>query len=349
MRIAQIAPLYESVPPKFYGGTERIVHYLTEELVSLGHDVTLFASGDSKTSAHLIPGSANALRLDKSTKDPIAHHVLLAEKVFQAAPEFDIIHSHIDYFCFPHARHSATPLVATMHGRMDLPDYVPLYQEFHEAAVVSISRAQRTPLPWLNWIGNVYHGLPAGRFRYHGAQGKYLAFLGRVSREKRVDVAIEIAKRSGMQIKIAAKVDKQDMDFFTEAVKPLLDHPLVEFIGEIGDDEKSEFLGNAAALLFPIEWPEPFGIVMTEAMACGTPVIAFPHGSVPEIMEHGVTGFIVSGIEEAVQAVKKIPEISRGKCREVFDQRFTARRMAEDYVQVYRKVLSFEEDALKAS
>ncbi len=339
MRIAQVSPLFESVPPKYYGGTERVVSYLTEELVRRGHDVTLFASGDSVTKARLIAPCRRSLRLDKHCVDQLAHHILMLEQVFKDTSRFDIIHFHIDYLHFPLSRRSATPHVTTLHGRLDIPDLVPLYQEFREVPVVSISNAQREPLPWLNWQGTVYHGLPEDLYTFREEPGKYLAFLGRISPEKRVDRAIEIAKRVGMEIKIAAKVDAVDREYFEDVIEPLLKDPLAEYVGEIGEGEKNEFLGNAYALLFPIDWPEPFGLVMIEAMACGTPVIAYRKGSVPEVMEEGTTGFIVHGLEDAVKAVERVPLLSRKRCREVFEERFTASRMAEDYLAVYKRLL----------
>jgi len=348
MRIAQIAPLFESVPPKYYGGTERIVSYLTEELVRQGHDVTIFASGDSVTKARLLAPCRRSLRLDQNCVDQMAHHILMLEEVFKRADEFDVLHFHIDYLHFPLSRRSGAAQVTTLHGRLDIPDIVPLYKEFAEMPVVSISNAQREPLPWANWQATVYHGIPDDLYRFRPEPGKYLAFLGRISPEKRVDRAIEVAKRVGIPIKIAAKVDKVDADYFEGVVEPLLRHPLVEFVGEIGDGEKDEFLGNAYALLFPIDWPEPFGLVMIEAMACGTPVIAYRKGSVPEVMEEGATGFIVKELEDAVEAVKRIPELSRERCREVFECRFTASRMASDYVRVYEKVAARQAAAIGA-
>ncbi len=338
MRIAQVAPLFESVPPKLYGGTERVVSYLTEELVRQGHDVTLFASGDSITKAELVACSPRALRLDEECVDPLAHHMVMLDKVFKVAHCFDIIHFHIDYLHFPLSRRSGAPNVTTLHGRLDLPDLVPLYQEFPQARVVSISDSQREPLPDANWQGTVYHGLPEDLYKFREEEGSYLAFLGRVSREKRVDRAIEIAKKTGMTLKIAAKVDKADEAYFKEEIEPLLNDPLIELIGEIGEEDKDEFLGNAYALLFPIDWPEPFGLVMTEAMACGTPVIAFPGGSVPEVIEDGVNGFICESVEEAVAAVERIPTLSRRKCRDVFEERFSATRMAKDYLAIYERI-----------
>lgn len=339
MRIAQVAPLYERVPPLYYGGTERVVSYLTEALVAQGHEVTLFASGDSITKARLVSGAPRALRLDENCIDQLAHHFVLMEKVFKQAHDFDIIHFHIDYLHFPLSRRIAVPTVTTLHGRLDIPDLVPLYQEFPEMPVVSISNSQREPLPWLNWQGTVYHGLPKDLLDFHPEPGQYLAFLGRISPEKRVDRAIKIAKQAGLPLKVAAKVDDADREYYEREIEHLLDDSRVEFIGEIGEEEKNEFLGNALALLFPIDWAEPFGLVMIEAMACGTPVIAFNQGSVPEIMEDGVTGFLCQNIEEAVAAVKRLPEISRQRCREVFEERFSADRMAQDYVKIYRQLL----------
>jgi len=339
MRIAQVAPLYESVPPKYYGGTERIVSYLTEELVRQGHDVTLFASGDSVTRARLIAVRRHSLRRDKHCIDQMAHHIRLVEQVFQRAGEFDVVHFHIDYMHFPFSRRHWFAHVTTLHGRLDLPDLVPLYQEFRDMPVVSISDSQRQPLPWAKWEATVYHGLPADLYRFQPEPGGYLAFLGRISPEKRVDRAIEIAKQVDMPLKIAAKVDWVDKEYYDSVVQPLLRESRVEFVGEIGDGEKEEFLGNAHAVLFPIDWPEPFGLVMIEAMACGTPVVAYESGSVPEVMEQGRTGFIVKELDDAVQAVHRVRELSRRRCREVFDQRFTASRMASDYVQVYERII----------
>src|SRR5882724_2161962 len=340
MRIAQVAPLYESVPPKLYGGTERVVSYLTEELVQQGHDVTLFASGDSETAARLMAPSPSSLRLDKNCVDQLAHHVVLLEHVFRHAGEFDVIHFHVDYLHYALSRRQPITQVTTLHGRLDIPDLVPLYQEFQEMPLVSISESQRRPLPWVNWRGKVYHGLPENLHRFRPDHGKYLAFLGRISPEKRVDRAIKIATDSGIPIKIAAKVDAADKEYFEEAIKPLLRESLVEFVGEIGEKEKDEFLGNALALLFPIDWPEPFGLVMIEAMACGTPVIAYRGGAVPEITVQGHTGFVVEALEDAVTAVRRVPELSRKRCREVFEQRFTAARMAYDYVKVYERLIN---------
>lgn len=339
MRIAQVAPLFESVPPKYYGGTERVVSYLTEELIRQGHEVTLFASGDSETKARLVAACRRSLRLDKHCVDQLAHQILMLERVFQRAAEFDVIHFHVDYLHFPLSRRQSVPDVTTLHGRLDIPDLIPLYQEFRDMPVISISDGQRSPLPWANWQATVYHGIPTELYRFRAEAGTYLAFLGRISPEKRADRAIEIAKRVQIPLKIAAKVDRVDADYFETVVEPLLRDPFVEFVGEIGDGEKEEFLGNAYALLFPIDWPEPFGLVMIEAMACGTPIVAYRGGAVSEIMEQGHTGFIVKGLEDAVDAVRRIPELSRKRCREVFEQRFTATRMAHDYVQVFDRLI----------
>ena len=338
MRIAQVSPLIESVPPSLYGGTERVVSYLTEELVAMGHEVTLFASGDSHTSARLIPGSPKALRLHPIFSEPAVPHLLMYEKLSRMAREFDMVHFHSDWAAFTFARRLTVPSLVTLHGRLDYPDLPPLFREYADVPLVSISSSQRRPLDWANWAGTVPHGLPANLYRYSRGNGGYLAFCGRVSAEKRLALAIRIAQTAGMELLIAAKVDKADHDYFEHAIKPLLGSPGVRFIGEIGDREKNDFLGNAAALLFPIDWPEPFGLVMIEAMACGTPVIAFPRGAVPEVLEHGLTGFMVESVEAAVEAVGRLRSFDRQRCRERFEQRFTARRMAEDYLQVYRRL-----------
>ena len=339
MKIAQVAPLYESVPPKLYGGTERVVSYLTEELVRQGHQVTLFASGDSGTQARLVAACAHSLRLDKQCIDQHAHHIVLLEQVFRQASTFDLMHFHIDYSHFPLSVRQPIPTVTTLHGRLDLPDLVPVYQMFPSMPVVSISDAQRTPLPWVNWLGTVYHGLPEDLYTFRETPGTYLAFLGRMSPEKGVDQAIAIAQQAGMPLKIAAKVDRADREYFQKVVRPLLKSPLVEYVGEVGGDNKDAFLGEAYALLFPIDWPEPFGLVMIEAMACGTPVIAYPRGSVSEVLEDGVTGWIVESIEEAVPAVARVPALSRARCRQVFEERFSAFRMAQDYLRIYKGLL----------
>lgn len=339
MRIAQVAPLYESVPPKYYGGTERVVSYLTEELVRQGHEVTLFASGDSVTSAHLAPACHRSLRLDKHCIDTMAHHIVMLEQVYKQAEQFDFIHFHVDYLHFPLSRRCRFPHLTTLHGRLDIPDLEPLYKEFSEMPVVAISNAQRQPLPWINWQGTVYHGLPEDLYPFIEKPENYLAFLGRLCPEKRVDTAIEIAKRLEMPLKIAAKVDKVDEVYFDTLVKPLLEHPLIEYVGEIGESEKGEFLGNATALLFPVDWPEPFGLVMIEAMASGTPVIARDRGSVQEVIEHGITGFICDEVKDAVEAVKRISIFNRRQCRKKFEERFSVARMARDYVTIYQRLI----------
>jgi glycosyltransferase involved in cell wall biosynthesis len=340
MRIAQVSPLYESVPPKLYGGTERVVSYLTEELVRQGHEVTLFASGDSKTQAELIAPCSRALRLDGSCVDFLIPHVLMLEMVFKEAARFDIIHFHCDYLHFPLSRRLPQCQMTTLHGRLDLPELQPLYREFAEMPLVSISDAQRKPLPNANWRGTVLHGLPRDLHFLRERPGQYLAFLGRVSPEKGLDRAIAIAQRVDMDLKIAAKVDRADQDYYEQCIKPLLKTagPRVEFVGEVNEQTKGDFLGNAYAVLFPIDWPEPFGLVMIEAMACGTPVIAWRCGSVPEVIDEGVTGFIVDSMEEAVQAVQRVPELDRRRCRQVFEARFSSTRMAHDYATIYRQL-----------
>ncbi len=348
MRIAQVAPLHESVPPKLYGGTERVVHYLTEELVKMGHEVSLFASKDSETSARLVPCCERALRLG-GVKDRLAPHILQLERVAQMADQFDIIHFHVDHVHFPLMRRLGAPHVTTLHGRLDLPELRPLFEEFKDMPVVSISEAQKAPLPFANWVGTVYHGLPKDLYRFHARPGNYLAFLGRISPEKRPDRAIEIAERVGMKLLIAAKVDEADRAYFEQVIKPRLQSPWVEFIGEINDREKEEFLGKAYALLFPIDWPEPFGLVMIEALACGTPVIAWRCGSVPEVIEEGVSGFIVESIEEAVEAVERVGELKRVLCRKAFERRFTSEVMAQNYLRVYERVLAAERPILKVA
>jgi glycosyltransferase involved in cell wall biosynthesis len=339
MKIAQVAPLYESVPPRFYGGTERVVSYLTEELVRQGHEVTLFASGDSRTSARLISPCQSALRLESGCVDRMCHHMVLVDQVFEHANEFDVIHFHIDYLHFPASRRDSRPRVTTLHGRLDISDLVPLYRRFPREPVISISNSQRGPLPWLNWKGNVYHGLPDDLLSFHSEKGPYLAFLGRISPEKGVDRAVEIARRSGWTLKIAAKIDQADREYHEQEIKPLLGTSGVEYVGEISEHQKDAFLGNAAALLFPIDWPEPFGLVMIESLACGTPVIAWRRGSVPEVIEHGATGFLCESIDEAVDAVGLLPSLDRASCRAAFESRFRAARMAADYVRVYEQLL----------
>jgi glycosyltransferase involved in cell wall biosynthesis len=342
MRIAQVAPLFESVPPKTYGGTERVVSWLTEELVRLGHDVTLFASGDSMTMARLVPCCPESLRLSPDCVDQLAHHLVQLEKVRQEQEKepFDLIHFHTNYIHFPISSRERYLSLTTLHGRLDIPDLVPLYETYPQMPVVSISDSQREPLPALNWQGTVYHGFPPDTYQAHKKPGKYLAFLGRTSPEKGLDKAIEIAQRLGMPLKIAAKIEKADQEFFDTCVKPLLDLDGVEFLGEIGYPEKNDLLGEAAALLFPICWPEPFGIVMIEAMACGTPVIAYPLGSVPEVMRDGVSGYIVPDLDSAIEAVKKIDRLDRKKIRKYFEQRFTAAHMTQDYLRIYERMVS---------
>jgi glycosyltransferase involved in cell wall biosynthesis len=347
MRIAQIAPLFESVPPQGYGGTERVVSYLTDALQGAGHEVTLFASGDSKTRAELCAGAPRALRLDPERGDPVAMHFVMLERAFERADEFDVIHAHLDYLTFPIARRCEVPVVTTLHGRLDLPWLAPIYREYAEQRLISISDAQRTPLPDAKWLGTVHHGLPRDLYRFHAGAGGYLAFVGRISVEKRVDRAIAIADGAGVPLRIAAKVDPSDEAYFRANIEPLLRNPLVEFVGELGDDEKNDFIGNAAALLFPIDWPEPFGLAMIESLACGTPVIAWPHGSVREVMRDGVSGFIVEDIASAVRAVAAIDRIDRRRCRAEFEARFTADRMAANYLAIYEKALSGAESRIR--
>jgi glycosyltransferase involved in cell wall biosynthesis len=343
MRIAQVAPLFESVPPRLYGGTERVVYYLTEELVRQGHQVTLFASGDSIRSAELVPCTPRALRLDPDVRDSIPHQMLLLDKVRERAGDFDILHFHVDYLHFPLFRTEARRTLTTLHGRQDLADHMPFYAHFPEMPLVSISNAQRTPLARANFAATVYHGLPLDLHKpTFEPRGGYLAFLGRIAPEKRPDRAIAIARATGLPLKIAAKVDKVDEAYFREVIAPLLDGPGVEFIGEINEGEKTEFLGQAAALLFPVDWPEPFGLVMIEAMACGTPVLAFRCGSVPEIIDEGQTGRIVSSLEEAVQAIPDMLALDRKAVRARFEERFSVTRMAADYLKVYHKMLRWQ-------
>jgi glycosyltransferase involved in cell wall biosynthesis len=346
MRIAQVAPLIESVPPKLYGGTERVVSYLTEELVRLGHDVTLFASGDSVTSANLVPCCPEALRLTPGSIDRLAHHVVMLEEVFSQSDAFDIIHFHIDYLHFPLSRRERVANVTTLHGRLDIPDLQPLYHKFPEMPVISISDTQRDPLPNVNWQATVYHGLPKNQYTFRDQPGDYLAFLGRISPEKGVDRAIEIATLAGIPLKIAAKVDNADREYFESKIKPLLNNSLVEFIGEIGYPDNDEFLGKAIALLFPINWPEPFGLVMIEAMACGTPVIAHPFGSVPEVIEEGRSGFLINDVRAGARAVQEVSKIRREECRQRFEERFSSTRMAHDYLTVYERLAGKEPKVL---
>lgn len=337
MRIAQIAPLTEAIPPKLYGGTERVVSWLTEELVALGHDVTLFASGDSRTSAKLEGMWPRALRMDDKVRDPMALHVAMLEQVRRRADEFDLLHFHLDYLPFSMFSRQPTPFVTTMHGRLDLPEHQTVFNAFTHVPVISISNAQRTPLPQARWLKTIYHGLPSTLLMPRPMKRDYLAVLGRISPEKAVDRAIRIAQRCNLPLKIAAKVDRVDVDYFTHEIRPLLDLPGIEYVGEISDADKSEFLSGARALLLPIDWPEPFGLVMIEAMACGTPVIAYPSGSVSEVIEHGLTGFIVNDEAGAADAIAhQLPHLSHERIRARFEERFTARRMADDYVTAYR-------------
>jgi glycosyltransferase involved in cell wall biosynthesis len=343
MKIAQVAPLHESVPPRWYGGTERVVSWLTEELLYAGHDVTLYASGDSCTTAKLRPVCKRALRLDKRDRfDALAWHMLMAEIVAQEAHQYDIVHYHIDYLPFSLIRHHNIPALTTIHGRIDIPDLIPLFREFEDMYLVSISNAQRRPMPWAGWLSTIHHGLPDDLHQPCYQPEDYLAFLGRISPEKRVDRAVEIAGRAGKKLRVAAKIEDSDQEYY-EKVRDRLSEPHVEFPGEIGENEKREFLGKAKALLLPIDWPEPFGLVMIEALACGTPVIAFRCGSVEEIIEDGVSGFVVNSVDEAVEAVGRLDQIDRRSCRHAFERRFTARRMCEDYIHAYQRILGLRE------
>lgn len=343
MRIAQVAPLIECVPPKLYGGTERVVSWLTEELVRLGHDVTLFASGDSETKAELVAVSDRALRLDRTVKDITPYNILVLEAIRKRAAEFDILHFHIDFSYFPLFRHMSDRTLSTLHGRLDLPDLQPLFREFPDMPLVSISDNQRLPLPPVNWQATIYHGQPVDLLTYEENPSlDYIAFLGRVSPEKRPDRAINVAVRAGMPLRMASKVDKVDQEYFDESIKPMIDanRELVSFTGEFENDEKQTFLGNAKAVVFPIDWPEPFGLVMIEAMACGVPVIAYRCGSVPEVIDDGVTGFIVDNDDEAVAALDRIESLDRRKIRARFEERFSDRRMTADYVKLYETMLA---------
>jgi glycosyltransferase involved in cell wall biosynthesis len=338
MHIAQIAPLTEAVPPKLYGGTERVVYWLTEELVALGHEVTLYASGDSQTSAKLEAPWPRALRLDGSIRDPNALHIMMIEHVRRRAEEFDILHFHLDYYPFSLFSRQRTPFVTTLHGRLDLPEHQPLFATFSTLPVVSISNSQRRPVPNAGWVRTIHHGLPENLLTPRAVKPSYFAFLGRIAPEKGIDRAIHIAKATGIPLKIAAKVDRVDRDYFEEKIEPQIDGGLIEYIGEITDAQKSEFLSGALALLVPIDWPEPFGLVMIEAMACGTPVIAFNRGSVPEIIEDGLNGYIVEDEQGAIGAAYRLSQLSRTKIRAHFERRFTARRMAQEYLAVYRSL-----------
>jgi len=349
MRIAQVAPLAESVPPKLYGGTERVVSWLTEDLVRRGHHVTLFASGDSRTRAELVPVVPRALRLNPEVKDCQPYNLLLLDRVFARADDFDVIHFHIDMIHYPLFRNMADRLVTTLHGQLDFPDLKPFYRAFAELPLVSISQAQRKPLPPVNWMATIHHGMPKDLYRLHSTRGQYLAFLGRICPEKGIEDAIAIAERTQIPLKIAAKIDRADREYYEARVKPLLSSPHVEYIGEINDGDKNEFLGGALALLFPICWPEPFGLVIIEAMACGTPVIAYPCGSVPEIVEDGVTGFIVKDIEEGASAVERVSALDRNRIRERFERRFTVEQMGNKYLDVYRRLMDSRLDSIAAA
>jgi glycosyltransferase involved in cell wall biosynthesis len=338
MKIAQVAPLYESVPPALYGGTERVVSYLTEELVRQGHDITLFASGDSATKAKLVAACPRSLRLN-DVPDQLLPHIMMIDQVLERAAEFDIIHFHIDYLHYPATRRAGVCHLTTLHGRLDLPQLADLYKQFDDMPLVSISNAQREPVRDVRWEGTIYHGLPLDLYHFHPQPERYVAFVGRTSPEKRLDRAIEIALAAGIELRIAAKVDPSEKEYFDRELAALVDQPGITWIGEIDDSQKDEFMGNAMALLFPIDWPEPFGLTMIESFACGTPVIAWPNGSVPEILDDGGTGFFCTGIDEAVAALKRIDEISREHCREVFEDRFSSRRMARDYVRIYERLV----------
>jgi glycosyltransferase involved in cell wall biosynthesis len=340
MRIAQVAPLYECVPPALYGGTERVVSWLTETLVARGHEVTLFASGDSRTRGRLVAPCRRALRLDPAHPDPIALHTIELAQVFGRAADFDVIHCHVDVLALPFGRLVSTPVVHTLHGRLDLAWLRDVFSEFSDVPLVSISDAQRAPLAGLalDWRATVSHGLPVEHIPFRREPDQYLAFVGRMSREKRPDVAIAVAKQAGLPLKMAAKIDDPDREYFEREIRPLLDEPFIEFVGEVGDADKYDFLGGALALLFPIDWPEPFGIVMIEALACGTPVVARPCGSVPEVLLDGETGFVADTVEEFVAAVKRLDLIDRERCRKRAETMFSIARMTDDYEAVYRRL-----------
>ena len=338
MRIAQVAPLLESVPPPGYGGIERMVSYLTDEQAALGHEVTLFASGDSVTAARLESGSKKALRSDNGCEDPLPHLLRMLHEVVENEDEFDILHFHTGYTHLPLAWRAHRPSLTTLHDRMDKPDSRELFRTFRSLPYVSVSLAQRDPMRWLNWIATVHHGIPPDLYALNERRGSYLAFVGRMSREKGIEAALEISRRTGFPLRIAAKIGSEDRAYFEGVVRPQLAHPLVEYVGEISDGDKQEFLGDALALLFPIDWPEPFGLVMIEAMACGTPVIAFPRGSVPEVVDHGRTGLIAESVDRAVEAVREVERLDRRRCRAVFEERFTSCRMARHYLAIYERL-----------
>lgn len=338
MKIAQVAPILERVPPKRYGGTERVISYLTEELVKQGHDVTLFAAGDSITRAKLVSPITQSKRFDTTRQEWLVYQSIMMDQLMELASEFDLIHFHTDFLHFSIARNLPVPYLTTLHGRLDLPELEPLYRHFDHVPLISISDSQRLPLPWANWLGTVHHGLPENLYQFNASPEDYFAFVGRVSPEKGLDRAIDIALRCGVPLRIAAKVDKQDETYFKEVIKPLLSHPLIDFIGEIGEPEKQVLIANAKAFLFLIDWPEPFGMVMIESFACGTPVIAYRHGAVPEIMEDGVTGFIVGNQEQAMQAAGKVGSLDRRLCLKRFEERFTVKHMAQDYLHIYQRI-----------
>lgn len=343
MKIAVVAPLHEQVPPKLYGGTERVVSWLTEELVQQGHDVTLFASGDSITRARLVPTAPRALRLEESfLYDKVGFHLLMMEKVLKQSREFDIVHFHTDYFHLPYVRSMQTPTITTLHFRLDYFPFLDIHREYLGLPLVPISDSQRKIAPWLSWLPTVYHGLPKDQYRLNENADDYILYIGRFCPEKRPDRAIEIAQKAGLHLKIAAKIDPVDRAYFADEIKPLLNNPNVEFLGEVSDDEKQELIGNAYAIVHPIEFPEPFGLVMIEAMACGTPTVAFRRGSIPEVIDDGVTGFVVDDVPEAVSALQKVSSLSRSHCRQVFEKRFTATRMVNEYVDLYRSLAQIE-------
>ena len=339
MKIAQVAQLWESVPPQRYGGVERVVSYVTEELHRLGHEATLFASGDSRTAARLEAVCAQALRLNPDIVSLEAPLTLLMERAFGSAEEFDIIHSHLDFLAFPLTRRCSTPVVTTIHGWLDLPELAPVFREFAELPLVSISDAQRRPFPWANWVATVHHGLPHDLYRFSPGPGKYLAFLGRISPDKGTDQVIKLARKVGLPVRIAARLDPYDREYFREVLQPLLDHPLVEHVGEITDSQKQDFLGNALALVCPSIWPEAFGLVVIEALACGTPVLAYHRGAMPELIEHGTTGFLCETFDDLVAAIPSLSSIDRRQCRSSFERRFTVDRMIRDYLQVYQQLI----------
>jgi glycosyltransferase involved in cell wall biosynthesis len=339
MRIAQVSPLHESVPPGKYGGTERVVSFLTEALVEAGHDVTLYASGDSVTRARLRSVRSCAMRLDPTVWNPLPHHLLMLERVAQESEQYDFVHFHTDFLHFPLARRLRTPHVTTLHGRLDLADLPDLYAEFRDIPLVSISQSQRAPIPWANWIATVHHGLPENLLPWSPKGRGYLAFLGRFTPEKRAEWAIEIARKAGMPLKLAAKIDAGFVEYFEREIEPSFSDPDIEYVGEVDEQGKADLLGGAEGLLLPLDWAEPFGLVLIEALACGTPVIAFRRGSVPEVVRHGITGFIVDSVQEAVQYVPRLREIDRHACRLEFEEHFTAPRMARDYLRLYSKLI----------